>query len=100
MNASISINDIFKQSEGNIVSNMGQEKVMLNVEKGKYYNLGELGGLIWEYIESPMSVKDLCETLMKEYNVEKEICEEQTLIFLNHLYTEGLIEKQQLIELP
>lgn len=32
------------QSEENIVSDMDGEKVMLNVRKGKYYNLGETGG--------------------------------------------------------
>ena len=38
------------QVKGNIVSDMGGEKVMLSVNKGKYYNLGEIGGDIWELI--------------------------------------------------
>jgi len=32
--------------EGNIVSNMDGEKVMLSIKNGKYYNLGEIGGFI------------------------------------------------------
>ena len=35
--------------KGNIVSDMGGEKVMLSIENGKYYNLGEMGGEIWEF---------------------------------------------------
>ena len=38
------------QSEENIVSDMDGEKVMLNVRKGKYYNLGETGE-IWDLIK-------------------------------------------------
>ena len=34
---------------------MDGEKVMLSIEKGKYYNLGLLGGVIWELIESPIT---------------------------------------------
>ncbi|MEH7510936.1 lasso peptide biosynthesis PqqD family chaperone, partial [Priestia megaterium] len=44
---------VVTQSEGNIVSDMGNEKVMLNIENGKYYNLGEIGGDIWESISKP-----------------------------------------------
>ena len=43
----ISLNSRIVQSKGNMVSDMDGEKVMLNIEKGKYYNLGELGGTIW-----------------------------------------------------
>ena len=39
----IMLNQIVSQTKGNIVSDMGGEKVMLNIEKGKYFNLGELG---------------------------------------------------------
>lgn len=40
----VSLNDYFVQGTGNIVSDMGGEKVMLSVLNGKYYNLGEVGG--------------------------------------------------------
>ena len=39
------------QIKGNIVSDMSGEKIMLSIEKGKYYNLGEIGGEIWELIQ-------------------------------------------------
>ena len=47
-NQNISLNDEVSQREGNIVSDMGGEKVMLSINNGKYYNLGEMGGEIWE----------------------------------------------------
>ncbi len=40
-------NHLISQMEGNIVSDMDGETVMLCIQSGKYYNLGELGGEIW-----------------------------------------------------
>ena len=78
--------------KGNIVSDMGGEKVMLSVNNGKYYNLGEIGGDIWELIEGKPSVNQLVATLMSNYNVEQSECEEQVISFLELLLKEGLIE--------
>ena len=47
-NQNISLNQTLSQVKGNIVSDMGGEKVMLSVNNGKYYNLGEIGGDIWD----------------------------------------------------
>ncbi|MGG1166124.1 MULTISPECIES: lasso peptide biosynthesis PqqD family chaperone [Bacillus cereus group] len=80
------------QSEENIVSDMDGEKVMLNVQKGKYYNLGETGGEIWELIKTPIMVTELVSTLLSKYNIERKDCEEQVLSFLECLFQEGLIQ--------
>lgn len=79
------------QGSGNIVSDMGEEKVMLSINNGKYYNLGSIGGLIWDCIQVPITVSELVQKLMLEYDVEKSVCEEHVLSFLNHLSKEGLI---------
>ncbi|WHY61140.1 lasso peptide biosynthesis PqqD family chaperone [Cytobacillus firmus] len=80
------------QVKGNIVSDMGGEKVMLSVNKGKYYNLGEIGGDIWGLIEEKITVNQLVGKLMSIYNVTQLECEEQVVPFLEHLLEEGLIE--------
>lgn len=79
------------QIPGNIVSDMDGEKVMLNIENGKYYNLGELGGAIWELIKEPISIDSLIMKLLSEYEVEKIECEKHVISFLKELYSEGLI---------
>jgi len=83
--------DIITQCEGNIVSDMDGEKVMLSIQNGKYYNLGETGGRVWELIAATASVEDVINLLTEEYDVEQSLCEQQVLPFLNHLLQEGLI---------
>lgn len=80
------------QSEENIVSDMDGEKVMLNVQKGKYYNLGETGGEIWEMMKTPIMVTELVNIMLSKYNIERKDCEEQVLSFLECLFQEGLIQ--------
>lgn len=91
-NKNISLNQSVVQVKGNIVSDMGGEKVMLSVNKGKYFNLGEIGGDIWELIEEKTSVNQIIDTLMSNYNVEQAECEEQVISFLKLLLKEELIE--------
>jgi hypothetical protein len=91
----ISLLDVIVQGQGNIVSDMGGEKVMLSVHNGKYYNLGELGGRIWDLINKPIRVSQLVNALMFEYNVDQNECEQAVVSFLTHLTEEGLIQLEK-----
>ncbi|MFC3884760.1 lasso peptide biosynthesis PqqD family chaperone [Bacillus songklensis] len=88
----ISLSKLIVQGKGNIVSDMDGERVMLSIYNGKYYNLGEMGGAIWDHIEKPVSVIQLVTRLMSEYEVEQSECEEQVISFLETLLEEGLLE--------
>jgi hypothetical protein len=88
----ISVEDNVNRIQGFFTSDMDGEKVLLNVETGKYYNLGQIGGQIWDLIEIKYSVQRLVETLTNDFIVEQDICQMQVLEFLESLYNEGLIE--------
>ena len=87
----IGLKDYIAQAEGNIVSDMDGEKVMLSIKNGKYYNLGTIGGVIWDYLHKPILVDDLITKLQSEYNVEAAQCMADVLPFIEHLYEENLI---------
>lgn len=80
------------QSEGFLVSEMDGEKVMLSIENGKYYNLGRIGGRIWELASSPVTISSMVEQLVAEYEIEPEPCEQQVRLFLKQLADEGLVQ--------
>lgn len=88
----ISLTDQLVQGKGYIASDMGEEKVMLSIENGKYYNLGEIGGAIWDLMQAPTTVNDIVSSLIADYNVEKETCEEQVITFIHQLLKEGIVE--------
>ncbi|WP_078428889.1 lasso peptide biosynthesis PqqD family chaperone [Alkalihalobacterium alkalinitrilicum] len=94
-NQNISKTNIIFQGSRNIVSDMDGEKVMLSISNGKYYNLGDVGGDIWELIKDPVSVKQLVSTLTAQYDVDPSECEQEVLSFLGLLAEEGLIEVKE-----
>lgn len=88
----IALSELVVQSEGYLVSEMNGEKVMLSIENGKYYNLGQIGGRVWELIESPASIQDVVDRLVTEYFIEPEDCQRQVRRFLQQLKAEGLVQ--------
>lgn len=84
-------NTVVTQGTGNIVSDMDGEKVMLSIQMGKYYNLGELGGIIWDLLSESISVQDLVDILVSEYEVQQDQCLDETTSFLELLLAENLI---------
>lgn len=91
----ISTAHIICQGEGNIVSDMDGEKVMLSIENGKYYNLGEMGGVIWDLIKAPTSIDQLVNTLLQQYEVEQNECEVEVMGFVKRLIDEDLIKLEE-----
>ncbi|MBJ6360245.1 lasso peptide biosynthesis PqqD family chaperone [Paenibacillus sp. GCM10012307] len=87
----IQLEDKIQQEEGNLVSDMAGEKVMMSIRSGKYYNLGSMGGIIWESIASGQTVGQLIDDLTERYEVAREECQTQVLSFLQQLKQEGLI---------
>ncbi|MFD2214029.1 lasso peptide biosynthesis PqqD family chaperone [Metabacillus endolithicus] len=88
----LSLTHIVTQEEGMIVSDMDGEKVMLHIERGSYFNLGEVGGVIWDMIKTPTGVKDVVLSLLEQFEVDEKTCEEQVIDFLNQLEKQNLIK--------
>lgn len=91
-NQGVTKNHLYSQIPGNIVSDMDGEKVMLSVQKGKYYNLGELGGEIWDLLKEPITIQELVAALQSQYDVAQTECEEQVTDFINQLLEQGLLK--------
>lgn len=91
MKNKITINTTVGRTDGFIAADMDGEKVMLNIEKGNYYGLDNIGSHIWELIEKPQAVYAIVAILLKEYDVQEEQCQGDVLSFLEKTYQEGLI---------
>ena len=90
-NMVILVEDVIAQKIGLDSTDMDNEIVMMDINKGKYYGFNSVGSRIWELIEKPLSVKEVISILLKEFNVDNKICEDTVLTFLNRLYNEKLI---------
>lgn len=87
----ILLDSIVVQSPGNIISDMDGETVMMSIDNGKYYNLGVIGGYIWNIIKTPISINNLISKLTNEFDVEIIECQKEVIPFLELLLKEKLI---------
>lgn len=85
---------ILKRKSGLMTANMNGAAVMMDISTGKYFNLGQTGGRIWELLEQPLSVEKLIQALTAEYDVSYERCREDILPFLQQLAEKGLLITQ------
>ena len=67
------------------------EKVMMNLDKGEYFMMTEVGSRIWEIINEPMNVKGIVDALRSEYEVDEETCKDTVIEFLGRLNNADLI---------
>jgi hypothetical protein len=80
------------QRNPNIVtSTLDGEIVMMSVENGEYYGLDEIGTRIWGLLEKPVLIEELINSLINEFEVDRQECEHDTLEFLEDLFSKNLI---------
>lgn len=72
-------------NEAIVFTKLDDTIVMMDMEKGHYYELDPLGTRIWLLLERGLSVAEVCDTMMEKYEITPEICHEDTLTFLNEL---------------
>ncbi len=88
----ISTESRVSQIEDIVVSDIDDEKVMMSVEKGQYYNLDTVGSRVWELIDKPIKVSELIDALLLKYDVDRETCERDVLTFLEELHEDGILQ--------
>ena len=81
------------QRQGDWVSGkVGEQLVMMNAETGSYMALNEVGTRVWEMIETPRELDEVCTLLEKEFEVAPEACRVEVKQFLNDLAGHGAVK--------
>jgi hypothetical protein len=68
------------------------EAVMLDIESGTYFGLRDVAKAIWDRLEQPVRVQDLCSQLTEEFEVDPTTCRREVDSFLADLHAKGLLE--------
>jgi hypothetical protein len=79
-------------SPNQVSTSLGHEAVILGAEAGEYFGLNEVGARIWELVQQPVQVSELCAQICAEYEVQADECERDVLELLGQLREKGLLE--------
>lgn len=88
----VEIENIISKNPEIDATDLDGEVVMMNMEKGQYFMMNDVGSRIWEIIEEPIKVSEIINALISEYEVEREECENTVMEFLNDLSYGDLIK--------
>lgn len=73
------------------VTDLAGEKVMIDFESGKYFMIKGVGNDIWDMIQEEVSVGEITEKLLAEYDVTEAVCYASVCEFLEKLEEIGFV---------
>ena len=86
----VSIDSIIVRGVEHVETKSGDQTLMMSVEQGRYYAVDSTAARIWELIEHPIRLGALVDTLIGEYDIDRDTCADQVLSFVSELIDNGL----------
>jgi hypothetical protein len=67
------------------------ERAVLSMKDGTYYGLSDVGALVWDLVQEPISTGDLVDRIIESYEVDRVTCERDVLELLSEMAEKSLI---------
>jgi hypothetical protein len=81
-----------KRLDNILFSEIDQDKVMIDIERGAYFGMTPVAGEIWEMLETPHTPAQVIEKLLAAYEVDAETCQAETMQVLQRMLRLKLVE--------
>ena len=75
-----------------MIVDLSGEAVILNMDNWVYYGLNGMGYRVWNLIQEPMRIDEIRSTILGEYDVDFDVCEQDLLAFICDMTNEGLVD--------
>ena len=85
------MSDIVKRNDEMLFTEIDDSIVMMDVDKGLYYELDAVGVRVWMLIETGRPVAEVCDALIAEYDVEPDVCRRDVLAFIEKIAGLGIV---------
>src|ERR1700730_5048974 len=92
MKAAIERSTVVKRCDHQMSCSLNDESAILTLQSTLYYGLDEVGACIWQALEEPRQVVELCKVVSDDFDVSEAACEADVVTFLTTLHEAGLIE--------
>ena len=77
------------------VTDLAGEKVMVDFETGKYFLIKGVGNDIWDLLVDGVTVDEIVNTLLSEYDVTEEVCRNEVKKFLEQMVAYRFIQMEE-----
>jgi hypothetical protein len=83
---------VVRRTADPVFTRLDDELLALDAQAGRCYSLNTSAARVWDLIEAPTEVSEVCARLTAEYNVGPEKCVSEVIELLGELHDAGLIE--------
>ena len=85
----------FTRNIKTISGRLHDEMVMMDIEQGRYFSLNPVATRIWDMMDKPLDIDELCSKLHEEYDVSPEQCRREVEEHLGELVKLGLVFREE-----
>ena len=83
------------RNNNTVSGRLSDELVMMDIDKGKYFSLNPVATRIWDLLVLPLTIDELCDRLMEEYEVDAEQCRTEVTEVINEMVKLGVVLKHE-----
>lgn len=88
----MSLSNRFTISTSAVVRVLDEQTMILDLSSGMYYGLDNTGSRVWQQLEAGLSVDEICNEMLTEYDTIRETLERDVLALIDELLDRKLIE--------
>lgn len=81
----ITLDSTVEKKANLLTTSLDKRIVAMNIEDGDYYSFNDIASLILKMIEKPKRVMDLCNDLVRKFEVSEQQCHKDVLTLLEKL---------------
>ena len=86
----------YQRNAAVLAAKLGTEDIaLLDAARENYFGLSGPANRIWELLERPATIAEICDTLVAEYDVEPAVCAEQCREFIEELLVKKIVTRLQ-----
>jgi hypothetical protein len=92
MATSITADTVLERNPAILFNDFDDGIMMMDIESGLYFDVDPIGSRIWNLLEAPTSLAQICNSLVNEFEVDEPNCIADTAEFLSDLVDKGLLK--------
>ncbi|MHB0866087.1 MAG: PqqD family protein [Thermoleophilia bacterium] len=75
-----------------LFTSMGEDAVLLHVQRGDYYSLNKVGARLWMLTDGRKCIRELAGEITQEFEISQEEAERDIIELADQLAKEGLVK--------
>lgn len=80
------------RADGLVASEVDGDIVILSIDSGHFFHLNATGSRLWDLLDAPLTVAELCEKARERFAVDADECRRDVDEFVQGMRDKGLLQ--------